>query len=133
MTRSFSRISSAAILLALAGAAQGQTLVGASTNVGGMTTLLVIDPATGATTPFMSVPIPTGYEIRAMASLPGCRLAGLVYSPSDAPNGSARLLIIDPGVGTSVFHDFTTPLTTSYCEGMDWSPRHDSLMVSYGL
>ncbi|MCC6971723.1 MAG: immunoglobulin domain-containing protein [Phycisphaerales bacterium] len=132
MTLSFRRCSAAAILLALAGAAHGQTLVGASTTVSGQSTLMVVDPATGATTPFMQVPVPTGYEIRAMASLPGCRLAGLVYSPGDGANGSARLLIIDPAAGTHVFHDFTAPLTTSYCEGMDWSPRHDSLMVSYG-
>lgn len=132
MTRSFSRISSAAALLALAGAAQGQTLVGASTNNGGTTTLVVVDVSTGATIPFMTLPVPTGFEIRGLAPIPGCRLAGLTYSPSGAPNSGSQLVIIDPATGTYVFHNFTAPLATSYCEGMDWSPRHDSLMVSYG-
>ncbi|MBL8761819.1 MAG: hypothetical protein JNL50_11000 [Phycisphaerae bacterium] len=132
MSRSFRRLTPAALVLALAGAANAQTLVGASATSGGQSTLFVLDPTTGTTTPFMTVAVPASHEIRALALLPGCRLAGLVYNPSAAPNGVSQLIVIDPLSSTSVLHSFAAPLDNSYAEGMDWSPRHNSLMVSYG-
>jgi len=126
MHRSFRRLTSAAVLLALAGAAQAQTLVGASTTVAGQSTLFVLDPATGATTPFMTVPMPTGHEIYYLTTASDCRLLAATYA-GDASTPS-RFSVIDPVAGTSNFQLYGAPLATSFCEGIDWSPRHNALV-----
>lgn len=131
MHRSFRRLTPAALLLALAGAANAQTLVGTSAMVAGKSTLFVIDPTTGATTPFMSIVVPANYELRTLAAIPGCKLAGTFYR-SDTANNPSQLVIIDPASGTYTVANFGAPLATSYSEGMDWSPRHNALLIGYG-
>lgn len=112
---------------------QAQTLVGSSTTVGGLSTLVTVDQATGATVPFMTVPVPAGFELRYISQNPtgsGCKIAGTIYR-GDTANNRSRLMRIDPATKTSSMVEFGAPLNSSYAEGFDWSPRHNAFMIGY--
>ncbi len=128
------RLSACALLITVVGQANttsAQVLIGSTTVSGGVTNIVEVNPVTGETRPFMTVPVPAGFELWTLAALPPCRIAGTVYR-NDNANNRSRLIKIDPATRTSQLLEFTAPLNTSYSEGMDWSPRHNAFMISYG-
>ncbi|MFM9957503.1 MAG: GC-type dockerin domain-anchored protein [Phycisphaerales bacterium] len=123
----------AALLLAgMQGRGIAQSLIGAVPQSGGQSVLHVIDPATGGVLPYLSVPMPapSTNELYAMTQLPDGRLAATVYRRDGTANNASQLMIIDPVSETSTVLSFGAPLNGLYAEGMDWSPRHNALMVS---
>ena len=119
-----------AALIASGSSALGQDLIGSTFPSGGLSTIVVINPATGATRPYMTVPVPSGFQLYQIGGMPDCRLAGTIYR-GDTSTNAARLCIIDGAAGTSTIRTFTSPLDNSYAEGLDWSPRHNALLVSF--
>ena len=130
MPRPFHRFTPAALLLALVGTADAQTLVGAGAPINNQSTLYVIDPTTGAATPFMTITMPAGHELYYLASASNCRLFAATYANSSSI--PSRFAVIDPATGTYNFQLYGAPLATSYCEGVDWSPRHNAYLVGFG-
>ncbi|MFO0834991.1 MAG: immunoglobulin domain-containing protein [Phycisphaerales bacterium] len=130
MTRSLHLLTPVALVLALAGTSQAQTLVGAGAPINNQATLYVIDPVTGATTPFMTVAMPAGHELYYLASASNCRLFASTYANSASI--PSRFAVIDPAAGTYNFQLYGAPLATSYCEGVDWSPRHNAYLIGFG-
>jgi len=118
-------------LLGLASTASAQVLIGATTVSGGLTNIVEVNPVTGETRAFMTVPVPAGFELWTRAAWPPCRIAGTVYR-GDTANNRSRLIKIDPATRTSQILEFAPPLNTSYSEGMDWSPRHNAFIISFG-
>ena len=137
--RSRSALSVAMLSLAACGsAALGQSLIGAkapnTVNGQGGSDLLVINPATGAWDFYMRVPhdISDSRQLYHLTSLPGCRLAASLYRNNGTANTTAQYVAINPGTGTSTLFNYGAPLTTSYIEGIEYSPRHGNLLVSFG-
>lgn len=124
------QLSVTSILLGLAAQTQAQVLIASTSTVGGFSQIVGVDPITGAVTPFMTVPVPAGFEVRYLATRPPCGLVGIV-NRSDISTQRSRLLRIDPDTRTSQLLEFTAPLNTSYGEGCDWSPRHNAFMMGF--
>ncbi len=129
-----------ALAAALAGlaasgpSASAQSLIGATSQSNGQSILHVIDPATGAVLPYMTVPMPAPntIELYTLTQLPDGRLAGTIYNNNGTANIPSRLMLIDPVTEQVTLTDFGAPLNALYAEGMDWSPRHSALMVACG-
>ncbi len=118
--------------------ALGQSLIGArapnTVNGQGGSDLIVIDPATGAWDFYMRVPHNTSdsRQLHYLTSLPGCRLAAVLYRDNGTANTTAQYVTINPGTGAATLFSFGAPLATSYIEGVEYSPRHGNLLVSFG-
>lgn len=125
------RVMVAAGSAALAVSAQAQVLIGSTAVSGGVSTIVRVDPVTGVITPFMTVPVPQGFELWYLSARPPCGLAGTIYR-GDASTNRSRLVVIDPAARTSQTIEFAAPLNTSYSEGFDWSPRHNAFMIGFG-
>ncbi|MEK6700874.1 MAG: immunoglobulin domain-containing protein [Planctomycetota bacterium] len=126
----FKQLAVVSALLGLAAQAQGQVLIASTSTAGGVSEIVGVDPLTGAVTPFMTVPVPAGFEVRYLATRPPCGLVGIV-NRSDISTQRSRLLRIDPATKTSQLLEFTAPLNASYGEGVDWSPRHNAFMMGF--
>jgi len=111
--------------------AGAQVLIASTSTSGGVSQIGEVNPATGVFVPFMTVPVPAGFEVRYLAARPSCGLVGIV-NRSDTANNRARLLRIDPVTRTSQLLEFAAPLNNSYAEGFDWSPRHSAFMIGFG-
>ncbi|MBX3378601.1 MAG: hypothetical protein KF805_00775 [Phycisphaeraceae bacterium] len=123
-----------AFLVALAGASasvQAQTMIASSPTSGTSVNLFVLDPGSGAHLPYMTVTVPAGRELRFLAALPDNTLVGSLYEIGNA-NASSLLLKIDPRTGISTAMSYGPPLDALYEEGMDYSPRHNALLVGFG-
>lgn len=118
------------LVFALAPVAGAQVLIASSTTSGGVSQIGELNPATGVFVPFMTVPVPAGFEVRYLAARPPCGLIGIV-NRTDNANNRSRLLRIDPVTRTSQLLEFTAPLNSSYAEGTDWSPRHNAFMIGF--
>ncbi|MBN8643638.1 MAG: hypothetical protein J0L61_00155 [Planctomycetes bacterium] len=113
--------------------AHAQSLVGATANSAGSSTLIVIDPLTGANLPYLSVPV-TGSlnrQVYFLTQIPDGRLAASIYTENSNADVTSELMLIDPQPGTSGIIPFGAPLNTSYLEGLEYSPRHGKLLVSF--
>ncbi|MBX3361124.1 MAG: hypothetical protein KF912_06440 [Phycisphaeraceae bacterium] len=126
------------MLTAGAGCAWGQDdrevqvfdAIGASSPSSDMFQIRVIDMATGAHKPYMSVPFPSGFShVLAASTLPGNRLLFSIFK--DTSTG-LRALIVDPLAGSVTDVVPGAPLNARHCEAIEWSPRHNALLVSYG-
>jgi hypothetical protein len=104
--------------------------IGVADPVGSVCVIHVIDLATGETEPYMAFPIPAGFGYAlSMSGLPGNRLIISFFRDTSTP---MRAIIIDPL--TDAITDLTpgAPLNARYSEALEWSPRHNALLVSYG-
>ncbi len=119
------------VMIAIAGSAQGQVLIGSTTTTAGQASIVEVNPVSGAVRVIMTVPVPAGYEVYNMGALPPCRLAAAIQNTSTANNLSTFMKIY-PATRTSETLSFTAPLSTSYTEGFDWSPRHNAFIMGYG-
>ncbi len=108
------RILSLALLATFTASAHAQVLIGATTPSGGNSSIVEINPATGALRVIMSVPVPAGYEVYNMAALPPCRLAGAIQNVSTANNVS-WFMKIDPATNKG------RPPTCTFEWGNAWS------------
>ncbi|MBS0191033.1 MAG: hypothetical protein U0573_03935 [Phycisphaerales bacterium] len=132
------RLITLALLTFTSSMSLGQSLVGASApnTVGGQggSDLIVIDPATGSWDFYMRVPHDTSdsRQLYYFTSLPGCRLASTLYRNNGTANTTAQYMVINPGTGGVSTFNFGAPLATSYIEGIEYSPRHGNLLVSFG-
>jgi len=129
--RECARLLGAALMLGAVSSAAAQDLIGASVPSNGVSTLLVINPTTGAARPFMTVPVPAGFELRTLAASPGCGLAGTIYR-GDTANNRSRLMLINAADGTSEMREFGPPLNERYAEAFDYSPRSGSFLLTFG-
>lgn len=129
-----------AVVVALAAggsAAVGQSLIGArapnTVNGQGGSDLIVIDPSTGAWDFYMRVPhdISGSRQLHYLTALPGCRLAAALYRDNGTANTTSQYMTINPGTGAATLFNFGAPLATSYIEGVEYSPRHGNLLVSF--
>jgi hypothetical protein len=117
--------------------ALGQSLIGArapnTVNGQGGSDLIVIDPATGAWDFYLRVPHDTSgsRQLHYLTTLPGCRLAAALYRDNGTANTTAQYMTINPGTGAATLFNFGAPLATSYIEGVEYSPRHGNLLVSF--
>lgn len=112
--------------------AQTPVLFGTTVASGGTATVVIIDRATGQTTPYMTVSgIAAGYEARYLSAVPGCKAVASIYRGTTASDLS-RLMRIDPAAGTSSIVDFGAPINALYVEGVEYSPRHNALLVGFG-
>ncbi|HEX8876690.1 MAG TPA: hypothetical protein VF777_08085 [Phycisphaerales bacterium] len=137
--RSRHAVSLAVLAISVCGsAAVGQSLIGAkapsTVNGQGGSDLIVINPDTGAWSFYMRIPHDTsgGRQLHYMTSLPGCRLAASLYRDNGDANTAAQYMTINPGSGGVALFSFGAPLATSYIEGLEYSPRHGNLLVSFG-
>ena len=122
---------SLATLVALAGAsASAQTMIASSPTSGTNVDLFIVDPGSGAHLPYMSVTVPAGRELRFLSALPDNTLVGSLYVDGTA-NSASLFMKIDPFTGTTTTVAYGAPLATSYAEGMEYSPRHNALLVSF--
>ncbi len=125
-------------LAACGSAALGQSLIGAKApdivNGQGGSDLIVIDPATGAWDFYMRVPhdISDSRQLYYFTSLPGCRLAANLYRNNGTANTTGQYMVINPGTGAVALFSFGAPLASSYIEGIEYSPRHGNVLVSFG-
>jgi len=122
-----------AVLVALAGtcaSASAQTMIAASTTSGTTVELVIVDPNSGANLPYMSVTVPAGRELRFLAALPDNTLVASLLVDGTA-NFSSLFMKINPSAGTTTTMSYGSPLDTSYAEGMEYSPRHNGLLVSF--
>jgi len=122
-----------AVLVVSAGAsasANAQTMIAASPTSGTNVDLFIVDPSTGAHLPYMSVTVPLGRELRFLTALPDNTLAGSLYVDGTA-NSSSLFMKINTFTGASTTMAYGAPLNTSYSEGMEYSPRHNALLVSF--
>jgi hypothetical protein len=96
--------------------------------------LIVIDPASSVWDFYMRVPhdIADSRQLYHLTSLPGCRLGASLYRNNGTANTTAQYISINLGSGTSTILNFGAPLATSYIEGLEYSPRHGNLLVSFG-
>jgi hypothetical protein len=115
----------------------GQSLIGAkapnTVNGQGGSDLIVIDSATGAWDFYMRVPhdISGSRQLYYLTSVPGCRLAASLYRNTGTATTTAQYMTINPGTGTATLFNFGAPLATSYIEGVEYSPRHGNLLVTF--
>ena len=124
----------ATVLSLMCGVASGQSLVGATVRSGSSTNLIVIDPATGANQVYLGgvvLPSPNTVELYQLAALPNCGLAGSLYVTNGNANDVSRLMRIDPASGATTVMNYGSPVGTLYSEGLDYSPRHNALLVSF--
>jgi hypothetical protein len=124
---------SLAILVAFAGtcaSASAQTMIAASTTSATTVDLVVVDPNSGANLPYMSITVPAGRELRFLAALPDNTLVASLFVDGTA-NFSSLFMKINPSTGTTTIMSYGSPLDTSYAEGMEYSPRHNGLLVSF--
>jgi hypothetical protein len=127
------RFSAAIMTLVAASSGLAQSLVAASTQSGGVSSIVIVDPLTGATQPYLTVPV-TGSgnrQVYFMTQLPDGRLAASIYTENSNADVTSELMLIDPQAGTSTIGSFGAPLNTSYLEGFEYSPRHGKLLVSF--
>ncbi len=104
--------------------------VGISDPVAGVCVMRVIDLATGQTEPYMAFPIPAGHGYAlSLSGLPGNRLMVSFFRDQSSP---LRAIVIDPLTGVITDVNPGAPLNARYCEALEWSPRHNALLVSYG-
>ncbi len=130
----FRNVFCAAVMMAACGAANGQSLVGATARSGNTTNLIVIDPATGANQVYLGgvvLPTPSTVELYQLAALPNCGLAGSLYVTNGNANDVSRLMRIDPTTGATTVMNYGSPVGTLYSEALDYSPRHNALLVSF--
>lgn len=133
LIQSLARGAAVAMMLAAASDGRAQSLVAASTQAAGVSTIVVVDPQTGATQPYLTVPV-TGSgnrQVYFMTQLPDGRLAASIYTENSNADVTSELMLIDPQAGTSTIGPFGAPLNTSYIEGFEYSPRHGNLLVSF--
>ena len=104
--------------------------IGTTDPEGGIFEIRIIDLATGTHVPYMRVPFPAGYAYVLSASgLPGNRL---MFSFFKDASSSLRAIVVDPLLGTVTDVTPGAPLNARYCEALEWSPRHNAVLVSYG-
>ncbi len=104
--------------------------VGSTPVVGGVSQLRIVDLVTGATEPYMSIPAPPGFgRLFAIATLPGNRL---IVSFWKDQNTTSKYFAVDPLTGTITAIPLGAPLTNRYTEGLEWSPRHNAILITYG-
>ncbi|MBL8886939.1 MAG: immunoglobulin domain-containing protein [Phycisphaerales bacterium] len=120
-----------AMLAGAAASAHAQTMIASSPTSGTNVDLFIVDPNSGAHLPYMSVTVPAGREMRFLAALPDNTLAASLYVDGTA-NSASLYMKINPTTGTSATMAYGTPLNTSYAEGIEYSPRHNALLVSFG-
>lgn len=123
----------AASVLAIAPAATAQSLLATTAKANGQSNLLIVDPATGAVQTYLSVPIPgaANNQLRWITQVPDGRLAGSLWIDNGTANNASQLMMIDLPAGTNTVLNYSAPLNTSYAEGMDYSPRHGRLLISF--
>ncbi len=123
----------AALTVTAASAGHAQSLVAASTQSGGVSTLVVVDPLTGGTQSYLTVPVSGSgnRQVYFLTQLPDGRLAASIYTENSNADVTSDLMLINPQVGTSTTGPFGAPLSTSYIEGFEYSPRHGKLLVSF--
>lgn len=113
-----------------------QSLVGARVPLAGAsgTDLIVIDPATGAHDFYMRVPHDTSGSrlLYHLAALPDCKLAASLYRDIGSANVTSQLVTIDPQTSVVKIMNYGAPVGTLYAEGMDYSPRHNAILISFG-
>ncbi|MBN8596441.1 MAG: hypothetical protein J0L78_02080 [Planctomycetes bacterium] len=120
-------------VLMLSGAAvsaRAQTLIAASPTSGTNVDLFVVDPTSGSHLPYMSVTVPAGREMRFLTALPDNTLAASLYVDGSATTPSLYMKI-NPTTGATVTMPYGAPLDAMYAEGMEYSPRHNALLVSF--
>ncbi len=115
---------------AMAGVALAQSLVATTHNTGTSSNVIIIDPTTGTTQPYMTIAVPVDRDAYFLAALPDCRLAATTYLET-ASNVTGQLMNIDTFTGTSTIMNLGAPLNTMREEGMDYSPRHGALLISF--
>lgn len=133
LNQNLSRGAFVAMMLVVASVGRAQSLVAASTQSAGVSTIVVVDPLTGATQPYLTVPV-TGSgnrQVYFMTQLPDGRLAASIYTENSNADVTSELMLIEPQAGTSTIGPFGAPLNTSYLEGFEYSPRHGNLLVSF--
>lgn len=123
----------AAVMMAACGAASGQSLVGATVRSANSTNLIVIDPETGANQVYMSValPSPASSQLYQMGALPNCGLVGNMYVEPSNATGAGPFVVIQTLSGAVSVVPYGGPVAGNYVEGMDYSPRHNALLVTF--
>lgn len=113
--------------------AQAQSLLATTVKSSGQSTLLVVDPDTGAALPYLSVSVPgsASNQLRWLSQVPDGRIAGGLWVDDGTSNNAGQLMMIDVPAGTTTVVPYGAPLNTSYSEGMDYSPRHGRLLISF--
>ncbi len=109
---------------------QAYDAIGTTDPAGGTFEIRIIDLATGTHKPYMTVPFPDGYAyVLAASGLPGNRL---MFSFFKDASTSLRAIVVDPLTGSVTDVTPGAPLNARYCEALEWSPRHNAVLVSYG-
>ncbi|MBS0187828.1 MAG: hypothetical protein JSS51_07150 [Planctomycetes bacterium] len=138
MGAKFAGIVGSVVVAACGSLAVGQSLVAAraanTVNGQGGTDLIVIDPATGSWDFYMRVAHSTAdnRQLYHLTGLPDCKLGASLYRDNGSANTTAQYMLIDPGASASTVFNYGAPLATSYIEGIEYSPRHGNLLVSFG-
>ncbi|MBX3410992.1 MAG: hypothetical protein KF859_14045 [Phycisphaeraceae bacterium] len=114
----------------LAAGAAAQTLVGVELVTTGTPRVFAIDPVTGELEQIMAAPVGSGRSMVSLGALPDCRLVGV--SGDYTGNDRTPLHVLNPMTGLMTNVAFGAPLATSFVEGLDWSPRHNALLVGFG-
>lgn len=130
----------ASALAAVAGlvctGARAQSLVGARVPQAGATgsDLIIIDPATGSHDFYMRVPHDTSGSrlLYHLAGLPNCKLAASLYRDIGSASVTSQFVTIDPQTEAVAVMNYGAPVGTLYAEGMDYSPRHGAVLISFG-
>jgi hypothetical protein len=124
----------ATVLVLMCGVARGQSLVGATVRSGNTCNLIVIDPTTGSNQVYMNVtlPGPASSQLYQMGAVPGCGLIGNMYVEPSTATGAGPMIVIQPLSGSVSVVAYGAPVSTGYVEGLDYSPRHNAVLVSFG-
>ncbi len=109
-----------------------QSLVGAKVHEGSTIELIVIDPVTGTHLPYMSFTATGSVDLYYMGAMPDSTLIGNIWYDDGTANQPGKLITINPFSGAVSMVAFGAPLTNAFVEGIDYSPRHNALLVAFG-